>query len=472
MDTNAEQRRAAERIGRVLCGKWALEAVVGIGGLAVVYAATHRAGRRVAVKMLHPEVSASPEIRARFVREAHVANRIGHPGVVPVIDDDVTEHGEAFLVMELLDGETLQQRRKRWGGRLPPAEVLRYADAVLDVLVAAHAKGILHRDIKLENLFVTRDGRVVVLDFGLAGLIGSASDGATIVGLPMGSPPFMSPEQATGQWEKVDARSDVFSVAASMYRAMTGAFIHGSGTPSQLLVSACTKQAPSIRTRLPELPEPVARVIDRALAFDPAQRFQSAHEMQGAVREAMAALNQLAPLSQLTPLEAPSRLSIHGELTVGEVERQVGHEELDGALEPRLATATPVTHTSPRMGALRAPDRSTRAALIGGAVAVGVALGALVFVELSSPPGNAADPVASAAASAAVPNPPAASEAPVAAATTAAPGAPPSAAPSASAATIADAKKTSSSKKTPPPPPKPKGRESDDDLLGFGKRKR
>ena len=116
--------RAEARVGRMLKGKWRLDAVLGIGGLAVVYAATHRAGKRVAVKILHPEHAANPDIRARFVREALAANGVGHPGVVSVSDDDVTDDGEPFLVMDLLDGETLDARRKGRGGALPPAEVL------------------------------------------------------------------------------------------------------------------------------------------------------------------------------------------------------------------------------------------------------------------------------------------------------------------------------------------------------------
>src|SRR5947208_3170755 len=146
--------RAKRRLGTVLNGKWRLDAVLGIGGMATVYAATHRNQKRVAIKMLHPEVSIDEQVKVRFTREGYVANTVGHPGAVSVLDDDVTEDGAAFLVMELLEGETLDHRREK-AGRLAPADVLDIADQLLDVLAAAHAKGILHRDLKPENLLLT-----------------------------------------------------------------------------------------------------------------------------------------------------------------------------------------------------------------------------------------------------------------------------------------------------------------------------
>jgi len=188
-------RRAATRIGRVLCGKWRLERVLGVGGFGAVYAATHRAGKRVAIKMLHPVLSIDPDIRLRFLREAYVANMIDHPDVVGVLDDDVDpEEGAAFLVMELLIGETVEARRKRKGCVLPPGEVLSIVDPVLGVLGAAHAKGIIHRDVKPDNLFLTREGRVKLLDFGVARTFEfSASNKPTRSG-GVGTPAFMAPE--------------------------------------------------------------------------------------------------------------------------------------------------------------------------------------------------------------------------------------------------------------------------------------
>ena len=132
--------------------------MLGVGGMAAVYAATHRNGNRVAVKMLHAEISADPDIRQRFLREGYVANKVGHPGAVNVSDDDIAEDGACFLVMALLEGETVEARRERKGGTLGTVDTLSIMEQVLDVLAAAHAEGIIHRDLKPENLFVTRDG--------------------------------------------------------------------------------------------------------------------------------------------------------------------------------------------------------------------------------------------------------------------------------------------------------------------------
>jgi len=140
------------RVGTVLRGKWTLERLLGVGGMAAVYAARHKIGRLDAIKILHPEVARSGDARARFEQEAHAVNRLRHPGAVEIRDLETTEDGAPFIVMELLDGEPLSEIAKRSGG-LGADQVLRYADALLDVLAAAHAQGIIHRDIKPDNLF-------------------------------------------------------------------------------------------------------------------------------------------------------------------------------------------------------------------------------------------------------------------------------------------------------------------------------
>jgi eukaryotic-like serine/threonine-protein kinase len=285
------ERRAEERIGRVLRDKWRLDSVLGVGGLAVVYAATQPPDKRVAVKVLHPELSVYEEILSRFKREALVASRVGHPGVVSVLDDDVTEDGEVFLVMDLLEGETLDARRKRMGGTLDPLFVLTIAEAVLDVLASAHEKGIIHRDLKPENLFYTNDGQVKVLDFGIARLQDqSVKDTMTQTGMATGTPTFMPPEQARGRWELVDARSDIWALGATMFTLLTDQRVHGGGTMSEALAAAMTKNVPPVREVSAGVPEAVAGVVDRALAFEPCQRWPDARAMQRAVREAKAAL--------------------------------------------------------------------------------------------------------------------------------------------------------------------------------------
>src|SRR5215469_3005742 len=139
-DEDPQVTRARSRIGMVLQDKWRLDSVLGVGGMAAVYAATHRNGKRVAVKMLHAELGHDDELKKRFLQEGYAANTIQHDGAVSVLDDDTAPDGSAFIVMELLEGETIDQRWERCGRRLPLAEVLGIVDQLLDVLAAAHAK--------------------------------------------------------------------------------------------------------------------------------------------------------------------------------------------------------------------------------------------------------------------------------------------------------------------------------------------
>lgn len=281
--------RAERRVGETLRDKWRLDCVIGVGGMAAVYEATHRNRNRVAIKLLHPTLSLDEEIRRRFLREGYVGNTIDHPGAVKILDDDVTEEGVAFLVMELLQGETLEERLVSRGGVLPPRTVLSLADRLLDVLAAAHAQGVVHRDIKPDNVFLTSDGGLKVLDFGIARLH-QGDRGATRHGSFMGTPAFCAPEQARGRWDEVDARTDVFSVGATLFTALTGEHLHQAETPSEQLALAIGTRARSLAEIWPEAPSDVVALVDRALSYDKQHRFQSAEEMQVAVREALSQL--------------------------------------------------------------------------------------------------------------------------------------------------------------------------------------
>lgn len=326
------------RVGNTLKGKWRLERLLGKGGMASVYAARHRNGSRVAIKVLHPELSMHSNMRARFLREGYAANAVEHRGAVRVLDDDTDEDGAVFLVMELLEGESLDVLRKRAGGTLAVPDVLAIADQLLDVLAAAHDKGIIHRDIKPQNLFLTTDGVLKVLDFGIAQLRNpSAGDiERTKTGMGMGSPGYMSPEQARGRWREVDAQSDLWAVGATMFRVLTGRPVHRAPIMNEALLLAMTATAPLIGTVLPEIPPEVAVIVDRALAFDKAARWPNARAMQAAVRGALHALSAgdpgvprdtQSPPSAATPGEPvpgapqPAELDVTGQKTTQKLSR-------------------------------------------------------------------------------------------------------------------------------------------------------
>lgn len=287
----AATERAKARIGTVLKQKWHLDQLLGVGGMAAVYVATHRTKGRVAIKLLHPELSRDAAIRQRFLRETYVANSVGQRGAVAVDYDDVTEEGLAFLVMELLDGETIEHRLQRKERRLPPQEALSVIDQTLDTLAAAHAHGIIHRDLKPENLFLTRDGTVKILDFGIARVRELSTPFTTLAGSAIGTPAFMAPEQARGRWQDVDGRTDLWAVGATLYTLLTGKYVHSAATAAEMLALAATRPARSLAERRPDLHPSLIRFVDRALAYDQAARFPDATSMQHALRVVFAELD-------------------------------------------------------------------------------------------------------------------------------------------------------------------------------------
>ncbi|WP_438015745.1 serine/threonine-protein kinase [Sorangium sp. So ce315] len=276
-----ETQRLRARVGSTVRGKWRLDALIGAGGMAAVYAATHHVGHRVAIKILHPEGAVSREQRARFEQEAVAAARLGHPAAVQVHDIDVTEHGEPFLVMELLDGESLRERALRLGGVALP-ELLAHVDTLLEVLKAAHDAGIVHRDIKPDNLFVTRDGRLKVLDFGIARMKQGGAGLKTRTGALLGTTSYMAPEQILGR--EVDGRADLYAVGATMFTVLTNRRLHDALTEGELLVKMSTTPAPPLAAVAPGVDPRVARVVDRALAFQVEQRYPDAQTMLADVR--------------------------------------------------------------------------------------------------------------------------------------------------------------------------------------------
>jgi class 3 adenylate cyclase/tetratricopeptide (TPR) repeat protein len=317
---------AQSRVGTRIKGKWRVDKLLGVGGMGAVYAATHRNGSRVALKILHPQLSMLGDIRARFAREGYVANAVNHPGVVRVLDDDETEDGAAFLVMELLEGETADARARRLGGKITLEDALTIADGLLDVLAAAHAQGIVHRDIKPENVFLTREGIAKVLDFGIARLravtlgdeldddsdSGAPSGGdpaqamphlRTRTGVTIGTPAFMPPEQALGRTDEVDALSDLWAVGATLFALLSGRIVHDAKTHMEVVIAAATAQAKSLGGFAPDAPKSLVDIVDRALSFKKEERWPSARAMQQAFRQAFPAQHRSAvpPLTSSHP---------------------------------------------------------------------------------------------------------------------------------------------------------------------------
>jgi serine/threonine protein kinase len=309
-----------QRVGTLIREKWTLVRLLGVGGMAAVYVGVHRIGRRDAIKILHPEAAKSKEVCLRFEREAQAVNRFRHPGAVEIRDIDVTEDGAPFLVMELLAGESVGDRVQRTG-KLPVGEVLRVAEQVLDCLTEAHEQGIIHRDIKPANLFITTEGRLKVLDFGLARMHEVGFNGSLLTkeGTTLGTTPYMPPEQARGR--SIDERADLFATGATMFRLLTGRYLHEANGAFDLLMKMGRDQAPPLATVGPLLPENICMVVDRALAFDRERRYPDARSMLADVRavlrgEAPPVARRLragsvrpAPNTTATPLTTPGTSS-------------------------------------------------------------------------------------------------------------------------------------------------------------------
>ncbi len=275
-------------MGSLVRGKYRIEAFISKGSMAAVYEASHRNGTKVALKVLHAVYSKDESLRTRFLREGYLANSVDHPGTVKIVDDDITEDGCVFLVMELLKGDTLEQWRVKSGGRAPLEEALAVADQLLAVLEAAHKKGIVHRDLKPENVFVTEEGTLKVLDWGVANVWdGQKSSEMTGTGMVLGTPAFMPPEQALGKRNEVDAQSDLWAIGATLFMLLSGESVHPGGDAVAKLVATARKPARSLAVVAPELPAAVVAAVDRSLAFKKVDRFANATVMRQAFAAAI-----------------------------------------------------------------------------------------------------------------------------------------------------------------------------------------
>ena len=288
MASPRHKRDPAEMIGRVLAGRWTLVRELGVGGTATVYEAVHRNGRRVAIKILHAELLDQRVPRKRFAAEGLAANLVGHPNAVAIFDDGVEPDGTVFLVMELLEGcsiaKSLRERRS-----LPALAVANLAIGVLDVLAAAHDQGVVHRDVKPGNIFLTTSGQIKLLDFGVARVgdrLGMSV--ITAAGSAVGTPAFMAPEQAAGRLQDVDLRTDIWGLGATMFQLLTQRLVHdvtSSGGPVAIALAA-VRPAPLLRSVAPDISPALAHVVDRALSFERAARWPNARAMRLALLEA------------------------------------------------------------------------------------------------------------------------------------------------------------------------------------------
>ncbi len=273
----------ATRLAAALGDAYTIEGEVGRGGMGVVYRARdERLQRRVAIKVLPPELAFQNDIRERFTREAQTAARLSHPHIVPI--HTVGEgNGLVYFVMGYVDGESVGGRLRR-RGKLPVEETRRIMAESADALGAAHGVSVIHRDIKPDNILLEGSrGRVMVTDFGIAKAL-SGSSGATLTGagVAIGTPAYMSPEQAAGERE-IDGRSDLYSLGIVSYQMLTGELPFNAPTVAGILMKQITEVAPDVRGLRSDVPEDLALAVSRCLEKDPENRWPTAEALRRAL---------------------------------------------------------------------------------------------------------------------------------------------------------------------------------------------
>lgn len=267
---------------RVLADRYRVGELLGRGGMADVYDAVDgRLGRPVAVKILRPAMVARHDVRRRFEDEARAAARLSHPNVVAVFDTGEDE-GVPWIVMERLSGETLADKMAAADGPLPTAWVVRVAGDVLDALAAAHAAGIIHRDVKPGNILFSDEGNAKVADFGIAKSVEAMGD-ATTAGVLLGTPRYLSPERVTG--EPSTTSSDIYALGVVLYEALTGRPAFAGDTPVATAYNVQHAPPPSLAAVRPDVPLALTHAVDKAMARQPDERFATAGEFAAALRE-------------------------------------------------------------------------------------------------------------------------------------------------------------------------------------------
>jgi len=272
-------------VGQVLADSYEVMRVLGEGGMGRVYEAKHTrlTGKRFAIKLLHPDLARQPEVVTRFQREAEAASGIAHPNVLGVHDVNVTLEGQPYIVAELLRGEELGEYLERVG-KLSVPDAIRIVRQICKALGAAHATGVIHRDVKPENVFLTGDlsrlehTTVKVIDFGISKVAQAGGESLTKTGMVMGTPDYMPPEQARG--DRVDARADVYAVGAILYRALTGKKPFEGLDPMATLTAVLVQEPSRPSSVNPDVPLALELVVQRAMAKDPKDRYATMAELE------------------------------------------------------------------------------------------------------------------------------------------------------------------------------------------------
>jgi serine/threonine-protein kinase len=333
-------------IGEVLAGKYRIEEKIDEGGMGCVYRATHvLMEKTIAIKVLHPALAADDNIVERFTREAKAASRISHPHAISVTDFGESENGVVYLVMEYLRGRTLKDII-RAGGPMPLTRVTEIVRQVAGALEVAHTEGVVHRDLKSDNIMLEEAAGgdwAKVLDFGIAKIqqdVDKTDPGLTAPNLIIGTPQYMSPEQCS-QASKIDSRTDIYSFGVILYEMLVGHVPFAGDSPTTIMMKHLQEPAPSVLDERKDLPASVGEVVARALAKRPEDRYQNTNELSDAL--VAAAADADAP--DIVPALETGRIVVP--TTPNEVPRMTYGDDADEATVVSADYSRPATDELP-----------------------------------------------------------------------------------------------------------------------------
>ncbi|HSE18241.1 MAG TPA: protein kinase [Pyrinomonadaceae bacterium] len=374
-------------VGTTLAGKYRIDARLNEGGMGTVYRGCHvLMDKTVAIKVLRPSLAADEKIVARFSREARAASRITHPNAINVTDFGEDERGHVFLVMEYLSGKTLKHVIRE-EGPLPLARVVDITRQIGDALNAAHEQGVVHRDLKSDNIMLldTMTGdHAKVLDFGIAKINepeGKVDPGLTAPNLVIGTPQYMSPEQCS-QDAEIDSRSDIYSLGVILYEMLVGHVPFSGDSPTMVMMKHLQEPVPSVLEERNDLPASVARVVARAMAKVRDNRYQNVAELvEDLTLAAGMTIHRLGPVGVTNTAETPVRTDAPDEVTMVRVREE----------PPPVPRRAPVTVPVSAPAAQPAPATGFNPVkvLIPSVIALLVVFAAIYALTRNSTPGDA-----------------------------------------------------------------------------------
>jgi serine/threonine protein kinase len=401
-DGTVLEKTGDELVGQVLNDRYRIDERISEGGMGTVYRATHvLMDKRVAIKVLHPSLAADDKIVARFSREARAASRISHPHALNVTDFGESESGVVFLVMEFLDGKTLKEVIQS-EGPMPLPRMVEIIEQVAGALDSAHAEGVVHRDLKSDNIMLIEAPNgsdwAKVLDFGIAKIkepVGGTDPALTAPNLIIGTPQYMSPEQCS-QASEIDSRSDIYSLGIIIYEMLTGHVPFTGDSPTAIMMKQLQEPPPSVMEERDDLPPQVGMVITSALAKRPEDRFQSAGELSEAL--AAAANGKAAASAVAAAATNPASASSETNRIIvptdsNEAPRNTREHELDEetVISPRPAAVAYETRAARTTQMVEPPKSNLWRVIIPALAGLIVLVGVIYAVTYK---GNSAEPSA------------------------------------------------------------------------------